>query len=799
MKRKLSFIVCILLLSVSFHLWAVIPPGYYNRAEGLKERKLKTALHLIIKDATVLKYGGQGEGYTWEGFTRTDMLEGNQVLDRYSNTVREFNGINAVGGMNIEHAFANSWWGKIQNQAFKDLHHLYPSDGSANIKKSNHPIGVVNGVGAYDNGMIKVGLSSSRGESMTAWEPADRYKGDFARTYLYMVTCYEDLAELWQGDGLKYLLEGNTYPVFQEWAYKLLLKWCKEDPVDELERTRNDAVYEIQGNRNPFIDYPELAEYIWGGKISTAFYTNPDNTEPELFVPENEASVDWGLQALSLGASKVVTIRGRNLPSEGLHMTSSDSQFSLSKSQFTKAEIEEGVEVEITCRPQNAGKQQTELTLSYGNQVEKVIVFADFWDGIPAYEAKDVVCTPYSKKFTASWMKIPNIDKVKLSVYTKDGEQINPIFDPIDVIGTDTVIDKLKASTTYYYKVEVDGMISNEVEVVMPAVVPVFSASTNTLTFFTSPQRSSFAQQVKLTTLELPVYQTDVVSITPFEVSSDGQTWGTETTLKGVSPILYVRLNVQEEGTYEEEIILSTPQVERDIVISVLGEVNKAKSFFENFESGTKTAYAEGIISCTSSLWKMTDAVIGNLENDKKNNACAARLRNTGTLEMQEDKMGGVGTLSFYAGVYGKDAASSLSVYYCLNGGEWISIVKNLPLLKGEWKQYSYELEKEGNIRLKFEQVNGSSSKRINIDDIVMNDYSNYSSLEKVSIESNHRIFTKKGSLVIFSSEKEDASLYSVEGKLLKQFMLKEGENTYYLRSGVYLVKVGTLVQMVCL
>ena len=51
------------------------------------------------------------------------------------------------------------------------------------------------------------------------------------------------------------------------WAIKLLLQWSRQDPVSEKERTRNEKVYAIQGNRNPFIDYPELVEYIWGDSV----------------------------------------------------------------------------------------------------------------------------------------------------------------------------------------------------------------------------------------------------------------------------------------------------------------------------------------------------------------------------------------------------------------------------------------------------------------------------------------------------------------------------------------------------
>lgn len=800
MRMKSPYIISLLFLVVSLQLWAAIPPGYYNQAEGMKERQLKTALHNIIKDATVLKYGGQGVGYTWEGFTKTDMLDGNKVLDRYSNIEREFNGLKAVSGMNIEHAFANSWWGKIENQAYKDLHHLYPSDGPANIKKSNHPIGVVDGENPYDNGVIKVGKSSSRGEVMTAWEPADRYKGDFARTYLYMVTCYEDFADLWRGDGLKYLLENNTYPVFQEWAYKLLLKWCKDDPVDDLERERNESVYAIQGNRNPFIDYPDLAEYIWGDRTSTAFYTQPESLSPELFIPEDKSTIDFGLQALSLGAEKTVTVRGRNLSEDGLTISSSNNLFALSKQKVTSEEVEKGVEVIVNCAPTVAGQQSGVLTFSYDDRIETVTVLADFWDGIPAYEAKNIVCTPYSKKFTASWMKMPGVSEVTLSVYTKDGDQNQPLSGyPKKVTSTEEIIDVPKAATTYYYKVETDDMVSNEVVVVMPAVEPVFSASTTEISFFTAPGRPSFAQQVKLTMVGMTTYRTEIVSVYPFQVSIDGENWGEQAIItNGNNPVLYVRLGAVDEGIYEEEIILSTPDVDDDIVINVSGEANKEKAFFENFENGSKSAYAEGVVVCSAASWKLNDAVIGNLENDKKNDSKSVRLRNEGILEMQDAKMGGVGTLSFYAGVYGTDAVSSFSVFYNLDGGEWIPIEEKLSLIKGEWQEYSYPLNKEGNIRLKFEQVGGSSSKRINIDDITMDDYEDPSGL-KEHTESGCIIHSSQGVLTVVTSERSALSLYSLQGTLIMQVAVEEGENSYSLSSGAYIVKVGTQTKVVCL
>ena len=85
---------------------------YYRPVEGLKKSELKTALHELIQPERVLDYGGKDEGYTWSGFVVTDRMPDGTVRDRYSNVVREFNGLNAVEGMNIEHSFANSWWGQ---------------------------------------------------------------------------------------------------------------------------------------------------------------------------------------------------------------------------------------------------------------------------------------------------------------------------------------------------------------------------------------------------------------------------------------------------------------------------------------------------------------------------------------------------------------------------------------------------------------------------------------------------------------------------------------------------------------
>ncbi|MCF0197233.1 MAG: endonuclease [Bacteroidaceae bacterium] len=264
MKRTFIFIWTLLIAAV---VAAQIPSGYYNNANGKKKDNLKSAMHGIIAKAKVLDYGS-GAGSTWEGFYSTDRYDDNKVRDRYSNQTFYFgNKGSAASGMNIEHSFPKSWWGGTQNQAYKDLYNLMPSEQKINSSKSNYAMGKVNTV-KVDNNCTKVGTGTAGSKNANLWEPADKWKGDFARSYFYMVTCYSNFT--WEGEGLT-MLENNEWPTLQKWAYELFVQWNREDPVDQIERDRNEEVYKIQGNRNPFVDFPNLCEYIWGDSINVAF------------------------------------------------------------------------------------------------------------------------------------------------------------------------------------------------------------------------------------------------------------------------------------------------------------------------------------------------------------------------------------------------------------------------------------------------------------------------------------------------------------------------------------------------
>lgn len=405
-----------LLLVASLLIQAQIPAGYYYQAHGKAGTELKTALHNIIKEATMLKYGS-GEGATWEGFFYTDQKPDGSVLDMYSNEIRYFNGFNGVDGMHIEHSLPNSWWGGIKNNAYKDLYHLYPADGTMNMSKSNNPLGEVTGTPIRDNGVSKMGKNGF-GTAYTGncFEPADTCKGDFARAYFYIATAYEDYAPLWNSP----MMQNNTWPVWQSWALQLLMKWNLSDPRSNREKTRGEEVYKIQGNRNPFIDYPDLVDYIWGDKTSTP-YPFPNETEPFLITPRNNKSLNFGILLQGDNRTIDLDIQGKNL-NETLILYwktgGNDVGLSLSQESLSVAEATAGKTIQIYYTPQQSGAGTDTLVIKGGGLADSLIVkisrgaTEDFM-ALPATETT-------STQSVLQWIRHPQATGYRIDLYSGD-------------------------------------------------------------------------------------------------------------------------------------------------------------------------------------------------------------------------------------------------------------------------------------------------------------------------------------------------------------------------------------------
>ncbi len=288
MKRALFLlsIIAVALLARAEEM----PAGYYDAVQGTKDSVLKTTLHNIIQGDTVIRYAygpnqyhstskagewqkGDLKAYgTWWGFATTDVQSDGSIWDMYSNNKRylPIKGGSAAG-MDIEHCFPKSWWGGDDNDAYKDLYHLNPSDHSANGQKNNYPPGYCTRGDKFDNGSFRVDSKSAcQYGNFFCWEPCDEYKGDFARAYFYIATAYEDYTWVETATTTYNAMTNTDYHEFTPWLQEVLLQWHRNDPVSEKEIERLNAVSSIQHNRNPYIEYPELVEYIWGNKQGEA-------------------------------------------------------------------------------------------------------------------------------------------------------------------------------------------------------------------------------------------------------------------------------------------------------------------------------------------------------------------------------------------------------------------------------------------------------------------------------------------------------------------------------------------------
>ena len=248
---------------------------YYASLVGKQDAMLSEAVHAVIAEPHVVSYflGTQ------LAYDITDMENGYSV-DIYSNCTSpySFSVSDRECEWNREHVLPKSWWRHDDNNPqamYSDLMHVFPTDPDVNYLRSAYPYSeVASPTQTIEGSDCKVGNSTFPGYSNTAFEPADEYKGDVARIYFYMITCYNDVnfSQNTYADGSTNVFSYiGGKPVFTDFAKNLFLKWHRQDPVSDRERHRNDAVQSIQGNRNPFVDIPDLAEYIWGTKQGEMF------------------------------------------------------------------------------------------------------------------------------------------------------------------------------------------------------------------------------------------------------------------------------------------------------------------------------------------------------------------------------------------------------------------------------------------------------------------------------------------------------------------------------------------------
>ena len=216
---------------------------------------LKSDLHSLISDLDSVGYEG-----LWDAFSYTDRDASGHVWDIYSDIPEgtapysysfddqcgQYDGEGDC--FNREHSWPSSWANE-DSKLRSDLFHVYPTDGYVNCLRDNLPYGVVDEIDWQSLNGSRKGTCEHDGQPTTAFEPIDAYKGDLARTYFYVAVAYAG-----SGWSSNEMVDGARIGAEAE---AMLRQWHADDPVSDKEIERNDAIFDLQDNRNPFIDHPD--------------------------------------------------------------------------------------------------------------------------------------------------------------------------------------------------------------------------------------------------------------------------------------------------------------------------------------------------------------------------------------------------------------------------------------------------------------------------------------------------------------------------------------------------------------
>jgi endonuclease I/phosphodiesterase/alkaline phosphatase D-like protein len=444
------FLIYLLLLT-NLTIFAAIPAGYYDPATGLSGEDLQTALYNIINGHSSISYDN-----LWYAFSNTDRdyyyENDGTILDMYSENptgadpyTHTYSSdqcgsyVDEGDCYNREHSFPKSWFNDTSPMS-SDLFHLVPTDGKVNGMRDNYPFGEVSSPTWTSLNGSKRGPCSYPGYTGTVFEPIDEFKGDFARTYFYMATRYSNVIAGWEnndsnGDAV---LNGTSYPAYETWFVNMLLEWHTNDPVSQKEIDRNDTIYSsYQHNRNPFIDHPEYAGYIWGGEtpsLGTPVATSATNITSTSFTANwNTANGATGYRIdVSTNSSFLSFVSGYNNVNVNNVTTYSVSGLNPETGYFYRVRAYDSSE---TSSNSNTISVTTNAPLSTPT----------------ATNASNVAST----SFSANWNSVSGATGYEIDVATDTGfNNFVGSYNDLDIGNVTTYsVSGLNPETDYYYRV----------------------------------------------------------------------------------------------------------------------------------------------------------------------------------------------------------------------------------------------------------------------------------------------------------------------------------------------------------
>lgn len=782
---------CAAAACLSFTSNAAEPSGYYSSCEGKSGAALLSQLHQVVGNPSVVSYDG-----LWTLFNTSDITPNGYIWDMYS-TKQWTPGKSKCGNYqnvgdcyNREHSMPKSWFNDAKPM-YSDAYHLYPTDGKVNGQRGNHPFGeCANGTTLPGNGNVKalgkLGTSTFSGYSGTVFEPDDQYKGDFARSYFYMAAAYNSKISNWNSD----MLAHNKYPVFSTWACELLLKWHRQDPVSQKELDRNEVVAAKQGNRNPFIDHPDLVEHIWGDKKTTGWSVNVSQS-PELTLPVEGYALDLGATVAGHSVSAPVTIKGLALDGN-VSLTTSGNGFSVSPASLSSSAVcsTDGAVATVTYDASASGKASGQLTIKAGDITRTVALSATVTTSLPA----GPVTAVNDEMFVATWSYIGDADAQ--GKYTLDVRTANTSLAgyprKVDAANASFTVTDLEPSTTYVYTVSSQNLVSEPVSVT--TLVPQTSIELlfdGELSFIATSGTPSDVAELLVETKNISG-TIDVKVTEPFEVSTDKHSWATTTSLALDEDRFYLRVNASQPGNYMSSIVVSCGSYSNDDA-ECFATVTNESGFTEDFSTddpqGTYNTHDQ---QCRY-LWRFSNA--GMWDNEGVTGQGVRMGKNSDSMiEMLENYPYGFGVVTLYTRMWSaKEGACTYELEYSAdNGSTWKSAGTG-NVTTTDYAAQNFTVNVAGEARLRVRQTSGA---RFLIDDI---EASKYSMLVPDFAADYHSwdAYCLNGMLVIESSSDIDIKIYALDGTEIAHEPISAGTVSIDLPAGLYIVAADNFARRV--
>lgn len=782
MKKILLFALALL----SGSAYAAAPKGYYDACEGKSGKALLQALASTVSAHTNVGYDG-----LWNVYKDSDVRDDGSLWDIYTtkhwpSNFKQCGNYSLIGDcVNREHSFPKSWWGGGKSDQYSDAFHLYPTDGKVNGQRSNFPYGeCASGTRLPANGSVqalgRLGTSTFAGYSGKVFEPDDEYKGDLARSYFYMAAAYNSKIASWSSD----MLAGNNYPAFKTWAVNLLLKWSRQDAVSQKEIDRNEAIYKHQRNRNPFIDHPELVEYIWGNKQGVP-WSSSGVVEPDIILPAEGTMVNLGTVAVGMAHSAKLTVKTVAM-TDALSLIASGAGWSVSPTQLSAAQANAGAEVTITLNAAKAGNCAGVLSLVADDKGRQITLVATAIDGVPM-TASEIT----SGSFTLNWenMHAPNAVNYTLTV----SRQGTPLAGyPVQIKSTALThqVQNLEPATSYLCTMEAPGFNPAQITVTTGELLPYIGVMFDgNLTLEAAPNTPSEPAELLLD-MENITADINIAVKAPFELSTDKSGWTSQITLSPQEERFYLRLGAAKEGNYETDIVVSSGDYVNDIA-EAKGLVydHTAESWLEDFEfeCADLGSYSAKTFTTPTCTWEIND---GGFWPDADRSQCGgttalrAGKTSTSTLTMLTPKEHGMGELTFDFRPYGTDGLTTIEVEYRADGTDAWLPVGQVNSSATSMENQRMRVNQPGNGYLRFRQTAG---KRWFIDNISLGNYSSQSAVNSLSYHS-WDAYGRNGQLIIEAESTLDVAIYDITGTCIFTGTIAAGEHSLAVPCGIYFV-----------